>query len=129
MTYKFAYEYHQYTDTFLKNLKDKFPSVNLIGIRVLASRDANRFIQLYHSWKDKKYEEIQSDWKKNKSFIITNSGYDAYFGMSATALAQEAEFEVSDDASKAQIKNAFVKSLKCKKMNKRVLGEFIELVA
>ena len=129
MNYKFGYDYHGYTDTLLKNLKDKFPSVNLIGIRVLASRDANRFIQLYHSWKDKKYEEIQSDWKKNKSFIITDSGYDAYFGMSATALSQEAEFEVSDDASKAQIKSAFVKSLKTKKLNKKVLGEFISLVA
>ena len=129
MNYKFGYDYHGYTDTLLKNLKDKFPSVNLIGIRVLSSRDANRFIQLYHSWKDKKYEEIQSDWKKNKSFIITNSGYDAYFGMSATALSQQSEFEVSDDASKAQIKSAFVKSLKTKKLNKKVLGEFISLVA
>jgi hypothetical protein len=44
-------------------------------------------------------------------------------------LSQETEFEVSDDASKSQIKSAFVKSLKSKKMNKKVLGEFIELVA
>ena len=72
MTYKFAYEYHQYTDTFLKNLKDKFPSVNLIGIRVLEGRNANRFIQLHHSFTDKEYEKIQSDWKKNKSFTITS---------------------------------------------------------
>jgi hypothetical protein len=36
---------------------------------------------------------------------------------------------VSEDASKSQIKSAFVKSLKTKKMNKKVLGEFIELVA
>jgi hypothetical protein len=36
---------------------------------------------------------------------------------------------VSNDASKSQIKTAFVKSLKNKKMNKKVLGEFIELVA
>ena len=129
MNYKFGYEYHGYTDTLLKNMKDKFPSVNLIGIRVLASRDANRFIQLFHSWNDKKYDAIQNDWKKNKSFTITNSGYDAYFGMSASALSQEAEFEVSDDASKAQIKSAFAKSLKTKKLNKKVLGEFISLVA
>lgn len=129
MNYKFGYDYHGYTDTLLKNLKDKFPSVNLIGIRVLESRDANRFIQLYHSWKDKKYDAIQSDWKKNRSFIITNSGYDAYFGMSAAALSQDADFEVAEDASKAQIKSAFVKSLKTKKLNKKVLGEFISLVA
>ena len=129
MNYKFVHDYHGYTDTLLKNLKDKFPSVNLIGIRVLASRDANRFIQLYHSWNDKKYDAIQNDWKKTKSFTITNSGYDAYFGMSASALSQDSEFEVSDDASKAQIKSAFVKSLKTKKLNKKVLGEFISLVA
>jgi ribosomal protein L23 len=64
-----------------------------------------------------------------KSFTITNSGYDAYFGMSATALSQDSEFEVADDATKSQIKSAFVKSLKTKKLNKKVLGEFISLVA
>ena len=32
-------------------------------------------------------------------------------------------------ATKAQIKRAFVKSLKTKKLNKKVLGEFISLVA
>jgi ribosomal protein L23 len=39
------------------------------------------------------------------------------------------EFEVAEDATKTQIKSAFIKSLKSKKMNKKVLGEFIELVA
>jgi hypothetical protein len=128
-TYKFDYGYHHYTDTLLRNLKDKFPTVNFIGIRVLPGRDANRFINLYHSVSDKQYDKIQSDWKKLKSFTITNSGYDAYFGLSSSALSQDTEFEVADDASKAQIKSAFVKSLKSKKMNKKVLGEFIELVA
>ena len=128
-TYKFDYGYHQFTDVLLKNLKDKFPSVNFIGIRVLEGRNANRFINLYHSETDKQYEVIQNDWKKLKSFTITKSGYDAYFGMSATALSQGSEFEVSEDATKSQIKSAFVKSLKTKKLNKKVLGEFISLVA
>ncbi len=128
-TYKFEYEYHKCTDILLRNLKDKFPSVNFIGIRVLGGRDASRFIQLYHSWNEKYYEVIQNDWKKMKSFIIKNSGYDAYFGLSASALSQENEFEVKEDATKAQIKSAFVKSLKTKKLNKKVLGEFISLVS
>jgi hypothetical protein len=128
-TYKFGYGYHEFTDTLLKNLKDKFSSVNFIGIRVLPGRDANRFISMYHSYSDKQYNIIQNDWKKLKSFTITNSGYDAYFGMSSSALSQDAEFEVADDATKAQIKTAFVKSLKTKKLNKKVLGEFISLVA
>ena len=128
-TYKFQYEYHKCTDLLLNNLKDKFPSVNFIGIRVLGGRDASRFINLYHSCSEKYYDVIQNDWKKFKSFTIKNSGYDAYFGLSASALSQESEFEVKEDATKAQIKSAFVKSLKTKKLNKKVLGEFISLVS
>jgi hypothetical protein len=128
-TYNIDHGYHTFTDTLLRNLKDKFSSMNFIGIRVLESRYASRFIQLYHSLLDKQYEKIQSDWKKLKSFTITNSGYDAYFGLSATALSQDSEFEVAEDATKSQIKSAFAKSLKTKKLNKKVLGEFISLVA
>jgi hypothetical protein len=127
-TYKVGYGYHAFTDTLLRNLKDKFPSTNFIGIRVLESRNAQRFIGLYHKQTDKQYDKIQSDWKKLRSFTITNSGYDAYFGMSSTALAQDTEFEVSECATKSQIKSAFVKSLKTKKLNKKVLGDFITLV-
>ena len=128
ITYKFDYGYHQFTEVLLRNLKDKFSSVNFIGIRVLEGRNANRFISLYHNQSDKQYEKIQNDWKKMKSFTITNSGYDAYFGLSSSALSQDAEFDVADDATKSQIKSAFVKSLKTKKLNKKVLGEFISLV-
>ena len=127
-TYNIEYGYNQFTDVLLKNLKDKFPTVNFIGIRVLPSRDANRFIHLYHSVSDKEYQKIQSDWKKSKSFTITKSGYDAYFGISSNSLSQDSEFDVAECASKAQIKNAFLKSLKTKKLNKRVLGEFISLI-
>jgi hypothetical protein len=128
ITYKFDYGYHQFTEVLLRNLKDKFSSVNFIGIRVLEGRNANRFIGLYHNQSDKQYEVIQNDWKKMKSFTITNSGYDAYFGLSSSALSQNSEFDVADDATKSQIKSAFVKSLKTKKLNKKVLGEFISLV-
>jgi hypothetical protein len=128
-TYRIGYGYHEFTDILLRNLKDKFSSTNFIGIRILESRNASRFIQMYHSHNDKEYEKIQNDWKKLKSFTITKSGYDAYFGMSATALSQDSEFEVAECATKSQIKSAFVKSLKTKKLNKKVLGEFISLVA
>ncbi len=105
-------------------MKDSFPSVNFIGIRVLTNRDAKSFIRMHHG----EDEKLMTDWRRNKSFIITNSGYDAYFAISSTSLAEDAEFDVDDDATKAQIKRAFVKSLKVKKLNKKVLGEFIELV-
>jgi hypothetical protein len=134
-TYRLGWGYHEFTDALIRNLKDKFPSTNFIGIRVLASRDAKSFMRLYyhnaHYGYDnsKEYDTIINDWRKNKSFNIKNSGYDAYFGLSSSALSQDSEFDVDDSATKAQIKRAFVKSLKTKKLNKKVLGEFISLVA
>ena len=127
-TYRIKYAHHEFTDVLLRNLKDKFPSTNFIGIRVLEGRSVSHFIQLYYSHNDTEYQKIQSDWKKVRSFTITKSGYDAYFGLSSAALSQDTEFEVSEDATKSQIKSAFVKSLKTKKLNKKVLGEFILLV-
>jgi hypothetical protein len=128
-TYKFGWNYHEFTDVLLNNLRDKFPTVNFIGMRVLANRDAMRFVRLYNPEGSKEFDRLQKDWKKMKSFIIKTSGYDAYFALSSSNLADDAEFEVNDDATKAQIKRAFVKSLKVKKLNKKVLSEFISLVA
>ena len=110
----------------LINLKDRFPSINFIGIRVLNNRDAKSFMRLYD---EREYDRMAQEWRKTKAFTVKDSGYDAYFAMSANSLAEDAEFEVDDDATKAQIKKAFVKSLKTKKLNKKVLGEFVELVA
>ena len=124
-TYKFGYYWHQFTDVFLRNLKDNFPDVNLIGIRILPPRDAKSFMKLYYPWGN---STLERDWSKLRSFIIRDSGYDVYFGMSSATLSQESEFDVEQDATKAQIKKAFVKSLKTKKLNKKVLGEFISLV-
>ena len=117
------------TDLLLRDLRQSFLDMNFIGIRVLGSRDAGQFIRRYTGYEDETYHKIMSSWKKEKSFTIKNSGYHTYFGLSSNALANDDEFEVNDDATKAQIKRAFVKSLKTKKMNKKVLGEFIELIA
>ena len=124
-TYKLPGSYRKFTDALLYNLQDRFPSTNFIGIRVLEGRDARYFIGHYHQYDEKMFNQ----WKKNRTCTITNSGYNAYFAISSTSLAQESEFDVDDEATKAQIKRAFVKSLKTKKLNKKVLGEFIELVA
>ena len=117
------------TDIFLRNLRDNFTDVNFIGIRVMASRDAGSFIRRYCGYHGKLHDTTKLSWVKNRSFSIKNSGYHTYFGLSSNALANDDEFEVKEDATKAQIRSAFKKSLKSKKMNKKVLGEFIELVA
>ena len=129
MTYSCDGEFYDFTDVLLRNLRDKFTDINFIGIRVLESRDAGHFIRRYYGYYGDEYDKVMNSWKKEKAFTIKKSGYHSYFGLSSSALSQEAEFSVAEDATKAQIKNAFVKSLKTKKMNKRILGEFVELVA
>ena len=52
-------------------------------------------------------------------------GYAKYFGLSSASLSNETDFEVDEGATKAKIKSAFMKSLKTKKLNKKVLGEFV----
>ena len=128
-TYSLDCDWYQFTDILLKNLKDKFPDVNFIGMRVLVSRDSGSFIRRYCGYSGKSYETAMRDWKKMKSFSIKNSGYDLYFGISSNSLSKNSDFSVSDDATKTQIKSAFAKSLKTKKMNKKILGEFVELIA
>ena len=128
-TYRVKDSTYGFTEVLLENLKDTFPTVNFIGIRLLPSRDAGSFIRRYHGWTDDEYNKIMKGWKKNRSVSIKSSAYDTYFGLSTTALASDDEFEVKEDATKAEIKRAFGKSLKGKKMNKKILSEFIELVA
>jgi len=128
-TYSLDVEWYGFTDILIRNLRDKFPTVNFIGMRILESRDAGSFIRRYTGWINPEYDKIMNTWKKEKTFSIKDSGYHTYFGLSASALANDADFEVAEDATKSQIKTAFVKSLKSKKMNKKVLGEFVELVA
>ena len=129
MTYSLDCEWYEFTDVLLRNLRDNFKDINFIGIRVLESRDAGSFIRRYCGYFGPENEKTMSTWKKERAFSIKSSGYTTYFGISANALSQDSEFEVKEDATKTQIKSAFAKSLKSKKMNKKILGEFVELVA
>ena len=129
-TYSFGegwYGSASYTDAFLKNLRDKFPNMNFIGIRLLTSGDSYSFLSAHLDGTDLINARVV--WRNTKTASIKTSGYHTYFGLSSNALSNDTEFEVKEDASKADIKRAFAKTLKSKKMNKKILSEFIELVA
>jgi len=120
--------YTDFTNLLIHNLRDNFSNVNFIGMRILKSAEASNFIR--NQVKDtKECQNILQTWKKEKSFSIKTSGYNKYFGISSSSLSQDTEFDVAVCATKSQIKSAFVKSLRNKKMNKRILSEFIQLVA
>ena len=121
--------YHHTTQVLLRNLRDNFPDTNFIGIRILASRDANYFLRTYLEYQTDEIEKYMKIWRKQRAFAIKGIGYDTYFGLSSSALDNDTEFEVKEDATKSQIRSAFKKSLNGKKMNKKILGEFVELIA
>ena len=127
-TYHFKDGWTGLSTVFLNNLRDKFPDVNFIGIRLVGGRDANYFIRQNIGYGDEA-EKYSRMFKKDKSVALLDVGYDVYFGMSAKSLANDSEFDVQEDATKAQIKRAFAKSLSAKKFNKKVLSKFMEFVA
>ena len=127
-TYHFSGGWSGQTTVFLNHLRDRFTDINFIGIRLIAGRDIGYFLRQHIGYGDD-YEKHSRIFRKEKSLALEDVGYNVYFGLSAKSLANDSEFQVQDDATKAQIKRAFVKSLSAKKFNKKVLSKFMEFVA
>ena len=115
------------TETLLRYTSDMFPEVNILGFRIATNRDANAFIRYYIDESQK--ESVMRDWKKTKSFKCISRGYNELYVMSATTMGASTDFEVEDDASKAQIRTAFKKSLTGKAVNRKILSAFVSQIA
>ena len=125
----FGYDYYgsSHTDIFVENLKDNFPSTNVISIRLCSGHDFNRV-----TWDmdfDTK-EKTKAEWRKHKSFINLNSAYTRSLYIHTGSMDEtENEFTVKEDARKQDISRAFKKSQKGKVTSKRILNEFISVIA
>ena len=128
-TYPVGSDYRTFTEVLLKHLRHRFPNTNFIGIRLIEGRESGYFIRRYVGAFGDAYDKAMKEWKKSKSCSLAEVGYHKYFAIATSSIGNDTEFEVKEDATKADIKRAFAKTLKGKKMNKRILGEFIELVA
>ena len=123
-TYAVPKEYYNFTGILLEDLQQSFPEVNFIGIRLTCGRELRSFIRRYHILTETEEKMI----RKEKSFTIKDSGYTKYFGILTSSLHMDTDFDVDEGASKAKIKSAFVKNLKAKALNKKVLSQFMDLV-
>ena len=111
-------------------LRNRFPECSFMNIRLCNSGDWGRFKRECLGYDNPEgYEKADKEWRKTKSFICTSSAYTIQYALSIGALESDTEFEVAEDATKAQIKRAFSKSLNAKKMNKKILSSFIEQIA
>jgi len=125
---QFLSSYTHVTNTLIKQVRDRFPEVNIIGIRLCKGSELSSFVSHYAD--STKYDDIQQQWKKNKSAIIPDAvAYSALYALRLESLDEETEFEVKGDATKGQITRAFKKMLKSKSTNKKVLSAFAEMVS
>ena len=129
-TYEFDDDNYGHTKTFVTLLRNRFPECSFMNIRLCTGGDWSRFKRECLGYDNPEgYAKADAQWKKTKSFICTSSAYTVQYALSIGALSNDAEFEVVEDATKAQIRSAFKKSLNAKKMNKKILSSFIEQIA
>ena len=126
-TYQVQHEYWKFTEILLNNLKQTFPDVNTIGIRLANNADFKGFVRRYSEGfvAEDAYKKI----RKNKFIALKSTGYTSYFGMLTSGLSNETEFDVEEGASKAKIKSAFVKNLNSKSLNRKVLSQFVDIIS
>ena len=109
----------------IQHLQDSFPDVNFIGIRLASNGDISKMLRWHRIYDEK----INAKWKKDKAVALPVSNYTKFFALSTNEMNKEVDFEVDDNATKAQIRSAFKKSLNKSKFNRKILSEFVELVA
>lgn len=116
------------TKVFLQNVRDRFPDVNLIGIRLINGRHLH---STYNNGDCKTpYTDIQKQWQKTKSAELVDClGYQSMYLMALDGLSASTEFEVEEDATNKEIGNAFKKALAKKGVNKKMLTSFATLIS
>jgi hypothetical protein len=120
--------YTSNTNTFIQQIRDRFTSVNVLGFRIMPGSNLSRFVSNYGN--QEFYEEVQKQWRKQKSAIIPSPiAFTALYAINSSSLSDDIEFDVETGAKKADISRAFKKMLKSKSTNKKLLSSFIEYVA
>ena len=118
----------KYAKVLLQTVKDRFPTVNLINFRITPGCDFSMCYRWYGPGQEN-YEKVKVEFKKNSSVQFQDTGFDQFNVIAASSLAQDEEFTVPENATKAQIKSSFSKMLGKKKTNKKLLGSFISTIA
>ena len=117
------------TETILRYMKGRFPQCNFTGFRLGSARDIGYIINNFNDLTQAQKNACASVFKKQKATSAPIMGYQELFLIQSNKLNDDVEFEVSEDATKAQITRAFKKTLNAKANNKRILSSFITQIA
>ena len=114
---EFRDPYTEVTTTFISQLRDRNPGVNVIGFRILRGAHLSNFVSRYGYLGD--YNQIHKQWKKEKSAVIRSRAYNALYAIQQNSVESSSDFEVADGAKKGEISRAFKKMLNAKSSNKK----------
>ena len=118
---------YKLTEACLRYLKACHPYVNFLGFRLGTTRDI--FYTLDRYVERDRLEKMRKVWKKNRAVACEVAGYDEHYFLCTKSMNEDSTFDVDEEASNAEIKKAFQKSLKVKSNNKSILSSFIKQIA
>lgn len=117
------------TSGYIKMLKQVTGS-NIVGFYVLSGREFGR--ESYHFFpRAVNVDKYKAEFRKNKSLIVTNAGYDEYYLLRAEGLdtEEDVEFVVKENATTRGLVSAFSKYAGNRLSNRVVLNRFVEMIA
>ena len=117
------------TESILRYMKGRFPQCNFTGFRLGSARDIGYIINNFNDLTQAQKNACSAVFKKQKATSAPIMGYQELFLIQSNKLNDDVEFEVQEDATKAQITRAFKKTLNAKANNKRILSSFITQIA
>ena len=118
------------TSAYIKMLKLRTNS-NIVGFYVLSGRELGR--ELYHFLPRSvtNHDKYKSEFRKNKSMVVTSSGYDEYYLLRAEGLDTDEDvgFEVKENATTRGLVSAFSKYAGNRLNNRVVLNRFVGMIS
>jgi len=119
------------TASYIKTLKAR-TNCNIVGFYVLSSRNLSR--ELYNFFPNSNayiFDKMKSEFRKNKSMIVTNAGFDEYYLLRSEGLDtdDDVSFEVKENATTRGLVSAFSKFAGNRLSNRVVLNRFIGLIS
>lgn len=117
------------TSDYIKMLKLR-TNCNIVGFYVLSGREFGR--EAYHFFpKSVNHDKYKAEFRKNKSLVVTNAGYDEYYLLRSEGLDTDDDvtFEVKENATTRGLVSAFSKFAGNRLSNRVVLNRFIGMIA
>jgi hypothetical protein len=121
------YEVSDETNTYLRILQER-TGTNLIGIRLMEAKNVKRL--QYRYFADQDMSNAAKSLKTNNFVAVNGHGYDKLFIVRGNLKVETEPLDnLSDDASYAKIKNAFMKGSNNQKSSRVIATQLVDIIA